>query len=349
MRFYTQRHQYTCGVDLHARTMYLCILDRDGRKVLHRDLPASPQSFLQAIEPYRQDLVVGVECMFSWYWLADLCREQGIHFVLGHALYMKAIHGGKAKNDRIDADKLARLLFGGNFPLAYTYPPQMRATRDLMRRRNFFMRQRSRLLAHIQNTCHQYNLPEFNQRLAYRSNRKTVPEHFAGLDPSVCRMVQMDLDVIDELDTRLTKLETQLSKSAKIHNAGDYYRLRSIPGIGKILGLILLYEIHDIARFESVGQFLSYCRLVRCKKESAGKCKGTGGHKFGNAHLKWAFSEATTLLMRESDRAKRFVERKTKKHKKAKAMSMLSAKIGRAVYYMLKNQQPFDETRFFAT
>jgi len=61
--------------------------------------------------------------MFSWYWLADLCREQGIHFVLGHALYMKAIHGGKAKNDRIDADKLARLLFGGNFPLAYTYPP----------------------------------------------------------------------------------------------------------------------------------------------------------------------------------------------------------------------------------
>lgn len=76
------------------------------------------------------DLVVGVECMFAWYWLADLCRKEGIGFVLGHALYMKAIHGGKAKNDKIDSHKIAVLLRGGSFPIAYVYPPEMRATRD---------------------------------------------------------------------------------------------------------------------------------------------------------------------------------------------------------------------------
>ena len=94
MRFYTQQHQHYCGVDLHTRTMYLCILDQAGEVLLHRNMHADPEEFLAAVEPYRRDLVVAVECIFTWYWLADLCDREGIHFVLGHALYMKAVHGG---------------------------------------------------------------------------------------------------------------------------------------------------------------------------------------------------------------------------------------------------------------
>ena len=108
MRFYTRTHKHYCGIDLHARSMYLCILDAQGEILLHRNFKAEPQAFLSAVAPYREDLVVAVECIFTWYWLADLCAEEGIAFVLGHALYMKAIHGGKAKNDRIDAHKIAR-------------------------------------------------------------------------------------------------------------------------------------------------------------------------------------------------------------------------------------------------
>ena len=112
MRFYTQQHRYYCGIDLHARSIYLCIMDQAGEILLHRNMRANPNSFLKAVAPYREDLVVSVECMFTWYWLADLCRREKIAFVLGHALYMKAIHGGKAKNDRIDALKIATLLRG---------------------------------------------------------------------------------------------------------------------------------------------------------------------------------------------------------------------------------------------
>jgi len=115
--------------------------------------------------------VVAVECMFTWYWLADLCARQNIAFVLGHALYMRAIHGGKAKNDRIDAHKIAVLLKGGMIPQAYVYPPEMRATRDLLRRRNHLMRKRSELIAHIQNTISQYNLPAFEGRIRKRHER----------------------------------------------------------------------------------------------------------------------------------------------------------------------------------
>ena len=120
--------------------MYVCMLDQHGELLLHRNMPASPETFLKAIAPYRDDLVVAVECIFTWYWLADLCTREGIAFVLGHALYMKAVHGGKAKNDRIDAGKIARLLKGGNFPLAYAYPKGMRETRDLLRRRTYLVR-----------------------------------------------------------------------------------------------------------------------------------------------------------------------------------------------------------------
>src|SRR6266536_6399576 len=158
MRFYTKQHKAYCGIDLHARTMYVCILNHGGEILVHRNMKANPESFLQVIAPYRDDLVVAVECLFTWYWLANLCMREGIAFVLGHALSMKAIHGGKAKNDRIDAQKIAVLLRGGMLPQAYVYPAEMRATRALLRRRVPLMRQRAELLTHIQTTTSQYNL-----------------------------------------------------------------------------------------------------------------------------------------------------------------------------------------------
>jgi transposase len=107
MRFYNQSHAFYCGVDLHARSMFTHVLDHQGATVFAKDLPANPSVFLYAVAPFRNGLVVGCECMFAWYWLADLCEDESIPFTLGHALYMKAIHGGKAKNDRIDAAKIA--------------------------------------------------------------------------------------------------------------------------------------------------------------------------------------------------------------------------------------------------
>jgi transposase len=150
MRLYDRQHKWYAGIDLHARTMHLCVLDCQGNVVLDVNLPCRPEAFLAALAPFRGDVIVGVECMFGWYWLSDLCQKEQIPLVIGHALYMKFIHGGKAKNDKIDANKIARLLKGGNFPLAYTYPKGMRQTRDLLRRRCFFVPQRAGLFTHLQ-------------------------------------------------------------------------------------------------------------------------------------------------------------------------------------------------------
>jgi transposase len=342
---YNQPHRFYCGVDLHARSLFTHVLDAKGRTVFEQDLPADPEAFLKAIRPYRKDLVVGCECMFAWYWLADLCDDQGIPFALGHALAMRHIHQGKSKSDKIDAGKLAAMLRGGLFPLAYAYPKAKRQTRDLLRRRSFFVRQRSQLIAHVVNTNSQFNLPPLTKKLTYAANRsEAIADRFP--DPSTRLMVESDLALIDDYDRQIARLELHLTRTAKVDDPVTFGFLRTVPGIGPILGLILLYEIDAIARFPEVGNFLSYSRLVRCEHSSAGKVTGSGRKKVGNAHLKWAFSEAACLMIRTCPAVKGWVQRQETKRGKRKALSVLEAKLGRAVYHLWRKQQAFDLKRF---
>jgi transposase len=242
--------------------MYVCIVDNAGEVLVHRNMSAKPGELLRALSPYAgKDVVVAVECVFTWYWIADLCAEQKIPFVLGHALYMKAIHGAKTKNDKIDSRKIALLL-----------------------------------------------------------------------------------DVYHQI---LLDLEAQVLKAARVHDPVGLQLLRTVPGVGKVLALVLLYEIHDVNRFPSVGQFLSYARLVKCPHESGGKRTGGRGNKIGNVHLKWAFGEAAVLFLRGNEAAQRYHEKLVSRYGKGKAMSLIAKKLGRVVYSILKKRQPFDPKKFF--
>lgn len=350
MRFYNQQHQHYAGVDLHARSLYACILDAEGDVLLHRRAPTRSDAFLSLVEPYRDGLVVACECLFCWYWLADLCHRENIAFVLGHALYMKAIHGGKSKNDKIDSNKIAVLLRGGMLPMSYVYPREMRATRDLLRRRLYFVRKRAELLAHIQNTNTQYNLPAFDDgRIAKPWNRVELLEHF-GDDAEVQMSIAADLAMLDTYDTTINELELYLEQCIRTDGLAAYSLLRTIPGVGKVLALTFFYEIHEIERFAQVGNFLSYARLVPGDRESDGKkTKGGGGRKMGNAHLKWAFSEAAVHFLRGHPQHQKLFARLEKKHGRRKALGVLAAKLARAVYFMLKRKESFDVERLLKT
>lgn len=346
MKFYKRQHELYCGIDLHANSMHVCLVDCDGNKLLHRNFATkNPGRWLLALEKYRdRDLVVGVESTFNWYWLADLCRQEKLPLVLGHALYLKAIHGGKTKSDRIDSEKLAMLLRGGNFPLSYVYPHEMRGTRDLLRRRGAIVQRRSSTLAHVQIVNHQQNLPAFEKKISYRANRDGVVERFEG--DSVQRMIELDVELINFYDEQIKRLDLYLEQHAKIDDPDTFYRLQSIPGVGRILAMTILYEVHDMRRFPRVGDFLSYARLVKGSNESAGKQYAATGKKIGNPHLKWAFSEAVALVKRQLPAAKDFAERIECKHNKARANSLLAAKLGRAVYWMWRRKTAFDTNIF---
>lgn len=346
MNFYNSTHQHYCGIDLHARSLYVCIINPQGQTLLHKEIAASPESLYQLIQPYLDDIVIGVECMHCWYWLADFCEAHSIAFILGHALYMRAIHGGKTKNDRIDSYKIAVLIRGGNFPLAYTYPKEMRATRDLLRRRSRIVRHGADLKAHVANTTSQYNLPPNNVNLKNVCARQQLRSTFP--DPEVQRNIDLDMSILECYHQELSKLEWHLEQQAKQHRPVYFSLLRTIPGIGRILALTILYEIGDIQRFDSVQNFASYARLVKCKAESAGKTYGTQGNKIGNAHLKWAFSETAVLFLRGNPAAQKYLQSLQKRMSKAKALSVLAHKLGRAVYFMLKHETVFNEQTFLA-
>jgi transposase len=258
---------------------------------------------------------------------------------------MKAIHGGKAKNDKIDAHKIAVRLRGGMMPQAYVYPAEMSSTRDLLRRRMLRMRRRAELLAHIQRTNHQYNLADIGKKIAYRSNRDGVAERF--VDPSMRSNVTLDLKRIGFYDNLLNEVELEILRHARQHDANSLHLLDTVPGIGKILGLVILYEVHDIHRFPSVQDFASYCRLVKPQRESAGKISGWSGQQHRKREPEVGLHGSGCRLAAPQSCRQAYLAREEKKHGKAKALTALAHELARAVYHMLLRQEAFDMKRFF--
>src|SRR5215475_11807865 len=308
MRFYTKQHPFYCGIDLHARTMSLCILSQDGEVRLHRNMQARPDAVLKAIAPYRNDMVIAGACIFTGYWLADLCAQEGLPFVLGHALSMKALHGGQTINDKLDSQKIA-----------------VRLPRDLLRRRTHVRRQRAEWLAHLHNTHSQYNLPELGKKIASKANRDGVAERFPA--PAVPKSIAVDLALLGHDDQLLRDVALSSLTTAKQYKAQTLSLRRTVPGIGAILSVVLLDELRDSTRFPRGQAFLSYGRLGQCTKEAAGKRYGTAGTKSGNAHLTWACSEAAVLCLRANPAGQKSLTTLEQKHGSGTALPLLGQQL----------------------
>ena len=350
MKYYTSATQFNCGIDLHANQMYVCLMDRDGKKLVHSDIRNNDfEFFLKLIQPYRHDLTVCCECMFGWYWLADACQAAGLTFVLAHALYLKAIHGGKNKNDRIDSEKIAHLLRSNLIPPSYVYPADKRPLRALLRQRLFFVWQRSDLLARIQSVQLAHNRPPIRQT---RSNRDPWEEQLLAHEDNPVRQLalQNELAMIRHFDAQIIAVEEQLHRLTKQSAPRDYTLLQTVPGIGEHLGMTILYEIGDIHRFPTVKDFLSYCRLVKGTVASAGKFKGLRGAKLGNPYLRWAFGQSAVIAKRDHHLIAPLAQRLEARMggNKFKANTVLAIKLARAVYFMLKNKTVFDPERLVA-
>ncbi len=344
MRFYTHQHKHYCGIDLHARTMYVCMLDPSGPIVVHKNLRATPEDFSRVIAPYRADLVVAGEGLFTWYWLSDLCARAGSAFVLGHALSRKASHGGKAKNAKIDAHNIAVLVRGGRLPRAYVYPPEMGATRDLLRRRCPLMRQRAELLAPMQTTNSPYHLPELGKTRADKANREGGAEHCP--EPRVRKTIELDGALSDHYDKLVSEVALSITRPATGHDAQSCSRRQSGPGGGQLLALVLRYESPDSSRFPRVPDFVSYCRLVTCAKESAGTRHGRAGQKMGTPQLTWACAAAAVLGLRQTQPGKEDCATLERKPGKGQALTVRAPKVARAVYPRLTREHAFALTRF---
>lgn len=245
------------------------------------------------MQPYRAGLLVACAGVQPWYWLADTCCDHQSVFVLGHAGAVKAVPGSKTKCDRPDAEAIARLLRGGNFPPAYAYPTERRGLRDLRRARLRLVRQRAELYGHVHTARRQANLPPVSNDVQYQSKRAAITADSA--DPCVRRRVATALALLEPRDTAIRRVETAIEEAARGHYPTARAVLQTTPGVGGVLSLTILLAIDPLDRFDTRQPFCSYARRCGAGQESAGQRVGVGHRQAGNAWRTWAFSEAAGL------------------------------------------------------
>jgi transposase len=345
MQYASARTKYVCGVDLHGNTIYACIMRKDGSIVLHKEIPSDAKQFMGLIKHYREDITVCCESTFNWYWLGDLCDDNSIPFVLGHALYMKHIHGGKAKDDAIDSRKMADLLRTNLFPLAYAYPREMREVRDLNRRRIKFVNQHAALARHIKMLLYQQGHHDFPDRLV---TGKDIRKHVLAykVSQSVAMSIEYNLDLMDKLDELTAKIQWQTKKQARHFDSHSYALLGTVKGLGPVLSSIILYETHTVERFKTAQRYSSYARVVKIDRSSANHKLAPKNSKIGNPYLRWAFGQLAASAQRFYPEIKALMEKLVRQIGTKRAHARLSHKFAVVIYYMLKNKEPFDVTRF---
>lgn len=334
-----------CGIDLHSTSSHISVIDETDQELLSKKVGNRLGEVLGELEPYRDELVgVVVESTFNWYWLVDGLMDAGYAVHLANPAAMTPYTGLKYTDDRHDARWLAHLLRLDLLPTGYIYPKAERAVRDLLRRRGQLVRQRTSSLLSLQNLWIR-TTGEMLRGNALKSLCLEQVRDQMGSDEQVLA-VESTMAVIDTLDQQIKRVERAALAQGRLKEG--YEILTSIPGVGKVIGLTILYETGDVSRFPGVGHYASYCRCVDSKRMSHGKKKGAGNRRNGNRYLSWAFIEAANFAVRYEPRARRYFERKQAKKNRAYAVRALASKLARASYYMMRDGTWFAPDRLFA-
>lgn len=335
------------AIDLHSNNNVLVILDENDRIVFQKRLPNELSTVLAYLAPHQANIeAIAVESTYNWYWLVDGLMDAGYDLRLVNTVEVKVYDGLKHSGDQDDARHLAHLLRLGILPTGYIYPKEERAERDLLRKRAHLVRGRTSQILSIQ------NLVSRNTGKGIKSNdiRKLDEDAISRLcegDNFRALAIQSSLAVVRCMDEEIKRLERVVLARARLRP--EFKKLLTVDGIGEILGLTIMYETGNIARFEKVGCFASYARCVSSSHWSNGKKKGEGNTKNGNKYLGWAFVEAAHYAVTYNERIRRFHQRKKAQRKLGViATKAVAHKLARAVYHILRDQTDFDEALAFA-
>jgi transposase len=333
------------GIDLHSNNSVVVVIDEQDRVVYERRHPNDLGAILSALSPYAETLAgIAVESTFNWYWLVDGLMEAGFQVHLANTARMQEYGGLKYTDDHHDARWLAHMLRLGVLPQGYIYPAQERAVRDLLRKRGQLVRQRTVQILSLQNLLSR----NLGQQLSGNRIKGLDEQALSELLPVAEQHLAAgaNLAVMRALDGQIEHLEQEIKARVKPRPALKW--LKTVAGIGDILGWTILLEAGDIARFAHVGNYASYCRCVESKRLSNGKKKGENNRKNGNKYLAWAYVEAANFAIRYHDPVKGFYQRKKAKTNGVVAIKAVAHKLARASYYVMRDRVAFDIHRAFS-
>jgi hypothetical protein len=326
MRFSTTQHPFYCGSDLHARRMSVCILHQDGALLLHRHLQARPETFLQAIAPSREALVVAGDGLFTWYGLADRWAPAGLPLVLGHALSMPALQGGQATPDQLDAHQMAVGRRGGLRPQAAVEPAALRATRD--RRRRARTRQRAARRAPSPHTHRPSHRPELGTKRASHAHRDGVAERFPA--PAGPQSRAGDRARLGAAAPR-RRARGASRQSGAAARRPPLSRRQTGPGSGLMRRLVRREALPARPRCPRGPAGVASGRLGTGAKDAAGTRNGPAGTTRGQASRPWACAAAAGLVLRAHPAGHPSRTRWAKTPGQGHALPRLAPQRGRAV------------------
>jgi transposase len=336
---------YYSGIDLHSNNSVVVVKEATGKVVCRRRLENDLRKIEQVLSAYRVGLVgVAVESTFNWYWLVDGLMEAGFPVKLANPAAMQQYSGLKYTDDESDAEWLAEMLRLGILPTGYIYPRSERGVRDLLRKRAQMVGQRTANILSVQNIVWRSD----GRRLKADEIRALGEQEIEELvrQPEVALAMGASVAVIQCLSEQIKTIEKVVLGRVRLRE--EFRVLKTAPGIGDILALTIMLETGEISRFESVGNFASYCRCVGSRKISNKKKKGRGNVKNGNRYLAWAFVEAANFALRHSVPIQRFYQRKKSRTNGIVALKAVAHKLARAVYHMLRDGVVFDMNKAFS-
>jgi transposase len=332
------------GMDLHSNNVVIGIMDQDGQRVAHQKLECDLKKIVQFLSPYKKQLEkLAVESTFNWYWLVDGLRARGYPVVLANPAKMDQYSGIKHADDKNDAFFLAELLRLGILPTGHIYDSQLRPVRDLLRRRMGLVHQRTALMLSFKSLFARTT----GQSLTL-ARVKTVTVAEAGdlyEHPANQLIAGMQAGHIGELSRSIKKIEEVVLKVAG--QLPYYPKLKTLPGVGIILGLTITMEVGRIDRFADAGHFASYCRTVDAQCLSNGRKKGDNNQKCGNKYLAWAFVEAANFARRYDEPCRQWYDRKAAKTSKIIATKALACKLAKAAWHLMAQETDYDAGRMF--
>jgi transposase len=276
------------GMDLHRRRSVLVRMAMDGRKLETVRIENSPAALRREIAKAGEHPLVVVEATYGWYWAVDVLQAAGAEVHLAHPLGVKAFSYRRVKDDERDCADLADLLRMGRLPEAWIAPEPVRALREVTRFRHKLVGQRTSCKDQVHAVLAKAGIPVTRSDIFGRGggiwlDQLVLPQPYAGKVASLRALMGV-------LDGEIGRLEEQAA--GMLAADAGYAAVRTLPGIGPVLGAVIVAEIGDITRFRHPGQLASWAGLTPRHYESDTKVIRGHVSKQGSKLLRWALVEA---------------------------------------------------------
>lgn len=337
------------ALDIHKKYTWARVESEKGDRLFECRLAHDRGTIKNFVGRWTPGVAVAVETVGNWYWVVDEIEAGRGKPQLANARLAKLMMGSVNKSDKLDAKGMNRLRRAGTLPTVWIPPSAVRDARELPRTRMVLGRQRTQLKNRVHATLGKYGLNVEGTSDAFgKRGREIVGQLLKELPPHTAQALHIVLDELDHVQENLEAVEQQMQEA--FAPCAEITLLKTLPGVGDILAVVIWTEIGTIERFARAEQLASYCGLVARENSSGGKTRFGPVRRDVNVYLKWAFVEAANGAVLHRERCgylhiSRLYERIRARRGHGKAMVAVARHLSEASFWMLKKGEPYREPK----